>query len=91
MTAKSLSSTHYHRSPTLPQAEPAALRALRAMADQARWAIWRWHQVRRTSHRLARLQDHILRDIGLSRMSIESATQRRVREEEAFRRHLDGF
>ncbi|MGH6885335.1 MAG: DUF1127 domain-containing protein, partial [Geminicoccales bacterium] len=86
MTARTVTSTHYHRSPTLPHAEPAAaLLALRAMADRIRWAIWRWYQVRRTSRQVAQLQDHILHDIGLSRMSIQSATLRRVHEEEEFR------
>ncbi len=86
MSMNAVTSTHCHRSPTLPHAEPAALLALRAMADRIRWAIWRWYQVRRTSRQLAQLQDHILRDIGLSRTSIESSTLRRVRDEEALRR-----
>jgi uncharacterized protein YjiS (DUF1127 family) len=91
MTARTVTSTPCYRSPTLPHAEPAALPALRAMADRVRWAIWRWYQVRRTSRQVAQLQDHILRDIGLSRMSIQSATLRRVHEEEEFRRRLGAW
>jgi uncharacterized protein YjiS (DUF1127 family) len=90
MTVRTVTSTPCYRSPTLPHAEPAAP-ALRAMADRVRWAIWRWYQVRRTSHQVAQLQDHILQDIGLSRMSIQSATLRRVREEEEFRRRLGAY
>jgi len=83
-----LTSTRLHDGPALPQADlaAAALCAIRAAADRARWALWRWYQIRRTAQRLAGLQDHILRDIGLSRSSIESATMRRVREEEQLRR-----
>jgi uncharacterized protein YjiS (DUF1127 family) len=85
MTAKTV--TSHQQGPALAQAELAAAvsRALRG-ADRVRWAIWRWYQVHTTTHRLAGLQDHILRDIGLSRESIESATMRRVREEEELRR-----
>ena len=88
MSAKTVTSTRLHDGPALPQAElaAAALHAIRATADRARWAIWRWYQIRQTSHRLAGLQDHILRDIGLSRSNIESATVRRVREEQELRR-----
>jgi len=82
-----LTSTRFQDGLALPQAElAAALRAIRAAADRARWALWRWYQIRRTTRRLAGLQDHILRDIGLERSSIESATVRRVREEEKLRR-----
>jgi uncharacterized protein YjiS (DUF1127 family) len=85
MTAKTV--TSHQQSPALSQAELAAVlsRALRG-ADRVRWAIWRWYQVHTTTQRLAGLQDHILRDIGLSRASIETATMRRVREEEELRR-----
>jgi uncharacterized protein YjiS (DUF1127 family) len=71
-----------------PHAEllQAAIAAIQALAVRARWAVWRWYQVRRTSEQVAGLQDHLLADIGLSRTSLLSATMRRVREEEAFRR-----
>jgi uncharacterized protein YjiS (DUF1127 family) len=90
MTAKTVTSMRYQQTPALAQAEltAAVLRAIRATADRARWALWRWYQMRRTSHQLAGLQDHILRDIGLSRMTLQSATMRRVREEEEFRRRF---
>jgi uncharacterized protein YjiS (DUF1127 family) len=90
MTAKTVTSTRYQQTPALSPAElvAAGLRAICGSADRARWAIWRWYQIRRTSHRLAGLQDHILRDIGLSRTSIQSATMLRVREEEEFRRRF---
>jgi uncharacterized protein YjiS (DUF1127 family) len=74
----------------LPHADllAAALRAIRAMADGTRWAVWRWYQVRRTRQQVANLPDHLLRDIGLSRTSILPATLVRVREEEEVRRRL---
>ena len=93
MIAKTVSHSRYSHDLALPHAEllQAALRTVHAMADRARWAIWRWYQVRRTSRQVAGLQDHILQDIGLSRMSILSATMRRVREEEEFRRRLGSY
>ena len=74
----------------LPHADllAAALRMIRAMADGARWAVWRWYQVRRTGRQVSGLPDHLLQDIGLSRTTILSATMRRVREEEGIRRRL---
>jgi uncharacterized protein YjiS (DUF1127 family) len=85
MTAKNVTSTRYQQAPAQAEFAAAVSRALRG-ADRVRWAIWRWYQVHTTTRRLAGLQDHILRDIGLSRASIETATLRRVREEEALRR-----
>jgi uncharacterized protein YjiS (DUF1127 family) len=72
----------------LPHADllAAALRAIRAMADGTRWAVWRWYQVGRTRRQLSNLPDHLLKDIGLSRTTLVGATMRRVHEEEAIRR-----
>jgi uncharacterized protein YjiS (DUF1127 family) len=64
----------------------AALGTFHAMIDGARWAVWRWYQVRRTARQVSSLPDHLLKDIGLSRMTVLGATIRRVREEEAIRR-----
>jgi uncharacterized protein YjiS (DUF1127 family) len=57
----------------------------------ARWAIWRWYQVRRTRRQVSDLPDHLLRDIGLSRTTILTATMVRVREEEEARRRLSFY
>jgi uncharacterized protein YjiS (DUF1127 family) len=64
----------------------AALGLILTMIEVARWAIWRWYQVRRTSRRVSNLSDHLLEDIGLARTTLFTATVRRVREEEAIRR-----
>jgi uncharacterized protein YjiS (DUF1127 family) len=64
----------------------AAVRAIHATIDGARWAIWRWYQVRRTMRQLSHLPDHMLTDIGLSRSMLINASIRRVHEEEAVRR-----
>jgi uncharacterized protein YjiS (DUF1127 family) len=74
----------------VPHAElvTTAVRAIHATIDGARWAIWRWYQVRRTRQQVSLLPDHLLRDIGLSRTTILTATMVRVREEEEARRRL---
>jgi uncharacterized protein YjiS (DUF1127 family) len=59
---------------------------IHAMAEGARWALWRWRQVHQTRKQLFALPDHMLKDIGLSRSNLISATLHRVREEEAIRR-----
>ena len=61
-------------------------RAIHTMAEPARWAVWRWRQVHQTRKQLFALPDHMLKDIGLSRSNLISATVRRVREEETIRR-----
>jgi uncharacterized protein YjiS (DUF1127 family) len=65
-----------------------AVRAIHTTIDGARWAIWRWYQVRRTRRQVAGLPDHLLEDIGLSRTTILAATMVRVRDEEEVRRRL---
>jgi uncharacterized protein YjiS (DUF1127 family) len=65
-----------------------AVRAIHATIDGARWAVWRWYRVHRTRRQVANLPDHLLRDIGLSRTTILTATMLRVREEEEVRRRL---
>jgi uncharacterized protein YjiS (DUF1127 family) len=64
----------------------AAVRAIHATLDGARWAVWRWYQVGRTRRQISNLPDHLLKDIGLSRTTLVGATMRRVHEEEAIRR-----
>ena len=88
MIAKIADGTHYRQvfSPAGPASLGEVRRAMHAVAEGARWAVWRWYQVRRTRKQLLALQDHMLRDIGLSRSDLVSATVRRVREEEAIRR-----
>jgi uncharacterized protein YjiS (DUF1127 family) len=88
MIARTVTDSRYSHGLTLPPADllAAALRAIRAMADGARWAVWRWYQVGRTRRQLSNLPDHLLKDIGLSRMTLVGATMRRVHEEEAIRR-----
>jgi uncharacterized protein YjiS (DUF1127 family) len=63
---------------------------VRALAEGARWALWRWYQVHRTTSQLSALPDHMLKDIGLSRSMLIRATVHRVREEEAIRRGAYG-
>jgi uncharacterized protein YjiS (DUF1127 family) len=84
--------TRFHRGLTLPLSDVlrAWLRALHAMGEGARWTVWRWRQVRQTRKQLAALPEHLLKDIGLSRSNLISATLRRVREEEAVRRGACG-
>ena len=66
------------------------LSTIRALSDRARWALWRWYQVHQTRRQLLALPDHMLKDIGLSRSNLISATVRRVREEETIRRAAYG-
>ena len=68
-----------------------AVRAIHATIDGARWAIWRWYQVRRTTRQLSHLADHMLKDIGLSRSMLINASMRRAREEEEIRRRLNAY
>jgi len=42
----------------------AALRAIYAMFERARWAVWRWHQAQQTEQQLSGLLDHMLKDMG---------------------------
>ena len=63
---------------------------IRALAERASWAPWRWYQVHQTKSQLSALPDHMLKDIGLSRSMLISATRHRVREEEAIRRGAYG-
>jgi uncharacterized protein YjiS (DUF1127 family) len=63
---------------------------IRALAERAGWAFWRWYQVHQTTRQLSALPDYMLRDIGLSRSMLISATMHRVREEEAIRRGANG-
>ena len=58
---------------------------IHAMAEGARWALWRWRGAS-DQKQLFALPDHMLKDIGLSRSNLISATLHRVREEEAIRR-----
>jgi uncharacterized protein YjiS (DUF1127 family) len=57
----------------------AALRAIYAMFERARWAVWRWHQAQQTEQQLSGLLDHMLKDMGRSRSGLIAATMRRVR------------
>jgi uncharacterized protein YjiS (DUF1127 family) len=93
MIARTATESRYSHGLMLPHADllAAALRAIRATADGARWAIWRWYQVRRTTRQLSHLPDHMLKDIGLSRSMLISASMRRVREEEEVRRCLNAY
>jgi uncharacterized protein YjiS (DUF1127 family) len=90
MSARTVTDSRYSHGLMLPHADllMAAVRALDAAIDGGRWAIWRWYQVRRTRQQVANLPDHLLRDIGLSRTTILTATMVRVREEEEVRRCL---
>jgi uncharacterized protein YjiS (DUF1127 family) len=92
MTARTVSHSRYSHGLMLPHADllGAALHAIHAMAEGARWAVWRSYQARQTGRRLSALPDHMLKDIGLSRSTLVSATMRRVREEEAIRRGAYG-
>jgi uncharacterized protein YjiS (DUF1127 family) len=93
MFAKTVTDSRYSHGLMLPHADllTAAVRALHATIDGARWAIWRWYQVRRTTWQLSHLPDHMLKDIGLSRSMLISASMRRVREEEEIRRRLTAY
>jgi uncharacterized protein YjiS (DUF1127 family) len=84
--------TRYHRGLALPHSDVLRvwLRALHAIADRVGWALWRWLQVQQTRKQLFALPDHMLKDIGLSRSNLISATLHRVREEEAIRRGFQG-
>ena len=88
MIARTVTDPRYHQGFAQPHADlpKAALRAIHAMAERARWAAWRWYQVHQTRKQLFALPDHMLKDIGLSRPMLVSATVHRVREEEAIRR-----
>lgn len=61
-------------------------RAARAVAENLGWSLWRRYQVRQTMRLLAQVPDHMLRDIGRTRMDLMGATVRRVLDEEATRR-----
>ena len=84
-----------HRSCSAPTTAPRLLhrgeRPRPAAIDGARWAIWRWYQVRRTTRQLSHLADHMLKDIGLSRSMLINASMRRAREEEEIRRRLNAY
>ena len=88
MIARTVTGPRYHQGFAQPHADlpKAAMRAIQAMADRARWTAWRWYQVHQTRKQLFALPDHLLKDIGLSRSTLISATVHRVREEEAIRR-----
>jgi uncharacterized protein YjiS (DUF1127 family) len=88
MSARTATDSRFSDSLALPHDHllAAALRATRATADGVRWAVWRWYQVHRTRKQLSALPDHMLKDIGLSRSTLISATVRRVAEEEVIRR-----
>jgi uncharacterized protein YjiS (DUF1127 family) len=90
MIARTVTESRDNHGLRLPHADllTAAVRAIRATVDGARWAIWRWYQVRRTRQQVSLLPDHLLRDIGLSRTTVLTATMLRVREEEEVRRRL---
>jgi uncharacterized protein YjiS (DUF1127 family) len=90
MIARTVTDGRGSHSLIVPHADllTTAVRAIHATIDGARWAIWRWYQVRRTRRQLSLLPDHLLRDIGLSRTTILTATMVHVREEEEVRRRL---
>jgi uncharacterized protein YjiS (DUF1127 family) len=92
MIARTVADTHDHQAFAQPHTDllRAAIGAIHTMAERARWAVWRWRQVHQTTKQLSALPDHMLRDIGLSRSTLISATTRRVREEEAIRRAAYG-
>jgi uncharacterized protein YjiS (DUF1127 family) len=86
------------RQPLQPRPDAAACRPSDGGGTRAprhdrwrRWAIWRWYQVRRTTRQLSHLPDHMLKDIGLSRSMLISASMRRAREEEEIRRRLNAY
>jgi uncharacterized protein YjiS (DUF1127 family) len=93
MIARTGSDSRYSNGLMLPHADllAAVLRAIRAIADGARWALWRWYQVHQTTRRLSALPEHMLKDIGLSRSMLIGATMHRVHEEEAIRRRLNSY
>jgi uncharacterized protein YjiS (DUF1127 family) len=93
MSARTVTDSRYSHGLMLPHADllTAAVRALDAAIDGARWAIWRWYQVGRTRRQLSNLPDHLLKDIGLSRTTLVGATMRRVHEEEEARRRLNAY
>jgi uncharacterized protein YjiS (DUF1127 family) len=88
MIARTVADTRYHQGFAQPRTDllRAAIRTIHAMAEHARWAAWRWYQAHQTRKQLFALPDHMLKDIGLSRPMLVSATVHRVREEEAIRR-----
>jgi uncharacterized protein YjiS (DUF1127 family) len=88
MVANTADGTRYrqHSAPATIATLGEVLHAIHAMAECARWAVWRWRQMRQTRKQLFALPDHMLRDIGLTRSNLMSATMCRVREEEAIRR-----
>jgi uncharacterized protein YjiS (DUF1127 family) len=90
MIARTATESRYSHGLMVPHADllTTAVRAIHATIDGGRWAIWRWYQVHRTRQQLSLLPDHLLRDIGLSRTTILTATMVRVREEEEARRRL---
>jgi uncharacterized protein YjiS (DUF1127 family) len=62
-------------------------RGATAIADDVGWSAWRWYRVRDSVKVLSGLDDHMLRDIGVTRASIVRASARRVAEEEMIRRY----
>jgi uncharacterized protein YjiS (DUF1127 family) len=92
MIAKTADGARHHHAftPARTANLDAVLRAVDALFERIRWAAWRWYQVQQTRKQLSALPDHILKDIGLSRPTLISATMRRVREEEAIRRGAYG-
>jgi uncharacterized protein YjiS (DUF1127 family) len=69
MSARTVTDSRSSHGLTLPHADllAAALRAIRILADGARWAVWRWYQVGRTRRQVSNLPDHLLKDIGVTR------------------------
>jgi uncharacterized protein YjiS (DUF1127 family) len=63
------------------------LRGAATLADDVGWSAWRWYQVRDSVKVLSGLDDHMLRDIGVTRASIVRASAGRVAEEETIRRY----
>jgi len=92
MIANTADGTRYRQAwaPARTASLVAVRGAIHTGAERARWAVWRWRQVHQTTKQLSALPDHMLRDIGLSRSTLISATTRRVREEEAIRRAAYG-
>ncbi len=71
----------------LADALSLVFRGATAVADDVGWSAWRWYQVRHSVKVLSGLDDHMLKDIGVTRASIVGASACRAAEEETIRRH----
>jgi uncharacterized protein YjiS (DUF1127 family) len=64
----------------LERAARPMLEALSAAVGRAASAVWRWRLINRDIRKLSRLDDHLLKDIGLHRSEIVASVHRRMAE-----------